>query len=137
MSFIHDNFLLETKTAERLYHKYASSQPIIDYHCHLPPKDVAAAKGVSQVQLARRLTPLLPANSQLKTSDEQAQQGAKQVSSGLSSVRTFLLVFGGIALFVGAFVIFNTISITVAQRARELATLRTLGASRRRPRMRA
>src|SRR3954462_7770517 len=91
----------------------------------------AAARGVSQAQLARRLTPLLPANSQLKTSDEQARQGAKQVASGLSSVRTFLLVFGGIALFVGAFVIFNTISITVAQRARELATLRTLGASRR------
>ncbi|MBV9415335.1 MAG: FtsX-like permease family protein [Solirubrobacterales bacterium] len=43
----------------------------------------------------------------------------------------FLLVFGAIALFVGAFVIFNTISITVAQRTRELATLRTLGASRR------
>ena len=42
-----------------------------------------------------------------------------------------LLAFGGIALFVGAFVIFNTLSITVAQRSRELATLRTLGASRR------
>ena len=42
MGFIHDNFLLETKTAERLYHQYASPQPIIDYHCHLPPKDVAA-----------------------------------------------------------------------------------------------
>jgi putative ABC transport system permease protein len=42
-----------------------------------------------------------------------------------------LLVFGGIALFVGAFVIFNTLSITVAQRTREFATLRTLGASRR------
>ena len=41
MSFIHDNFLLETKTAQRLFHKYAAHQPIIDYHCHLPPKDVA------------------------------------------------------------------------------------------------
>jgi glucuronate isomerase len=41
MSFIHDNFLLETKAAERLFHTYASPQPIIDYHCHLPPKDVA------------------------------------------------------------------------------------------------
>src|SRR5918995_1062597 len=41
MSFIHENFLLETKTAERLFHTYASPQPIIDYHCHLPPKDVA------------------------------------------------------------------------------------------------
>jgi glucuronate isomerase len=41
MSFIHDNFLLETKTAQRLFHTYAAHQPIIDYHCHLPPKDVA------------------------------------------------------------------------------------------------
>lgn len=41
MSFIHDNFLLETKTAQRLFHKHAAQQPIIDYHCHLPPKDVA------------------------------------------------------------------------------------------------
>ncbi|MEX2015104.1 MAG: glucuronate isomerase, partial [Candidatus Hydrogenedentales bacterium] len=41
MSFIHDNFLLETTAAQRLFHTYASPQPIIDYHCHLPPKDVA------------------------------------------------------------------------------------------------
>ena len=41
MSFIHENFLLETKTAQRLFHTYAAPQPIIDYHCHLPPKDVA------------------------------------------------------------------------------------------------
>ena len=48
-----------------------------------------------------------------------------------ASIRNFLLGFGGIALFVGAFVIFNTLSITVAQRTREFATLRTLGASRK------
>src|ERR1041385_3882506 len=41
MSFIHDDFLLSTKTARRLYHEYAEDQPILDYHCHLPPKDVA------------------------------------------------------------------------------------------------
>jgi len=41
MSFIHDEFLLETATARRLFHTYAERQPIIDYHCHLPPKDVA------------------------------------------------------------------------------------------------
>lgn len=41
MSFIHDDFLLETKTAQRLFHTYAARQPILDYHCHLPPKDVA------------------------------------------------------------------------------------------------
>ena len=43
----------------------------------------------------------------------------------------FLLAFGGVALFVGSFVIANTLSITIAQRTRELATLRTLGATRR------
>jgi glucuronate isomerase len=41
MSFIHDHFLLSTKAAQRLYHEYAESEPILDYHCHLPPKDVA------------------------------------------------------------------------------------------------
>ena len=41
MSFIHDDFLLSTKTARRLYRQYAENEPILDYHCHLPPKDVA------------------------------------------------------------------------------------------------
>jgi len=41
MSFIHEEFLLSTKTAGRLYHQFAENQPILDYHCHLPPKDVA------------------------------------------------------------------------------------------------
>jgi glucuronate isomerase len=42
MSFIHDDFLLSNKTARRLFHEYAQSEPILDYHCHLPPQDVAA-----------------------------------------------------------------------------------------------
>ena len=41
MTFIKPDFLLHTKTARRLYEKYAASQPIIDYHSHLPPKDIA------------------------------------------------------------------------------------------------
>src|SRR5471030_467979 len=41
MSFIHDDFLLSTKTARRLYRQFAEGEPILDYHCHLPPKDVA------------------------------------------------------------------------------------------------
>jgi glucuronate isomerase len=41
MSFIHDEFLLTTKAARRLFHNFAEGQPILDYHCHLPPKDVA------------------------------------------------------------------------------------------------
>jgi glucuronate isomerase len=42
MPFIHDNFLLGTKTARRLYHDYAEAEPIFDYHCHLPPHDIAS-----------------------------------------------------------------------------------------------
>ncbi|SPF50135.1 uronate isomerase [Candidatus Sulfopaludibacter sp. SbA4] len=42
MSFIHEDFLLTTNTARRLYHEYAEREPILDYHCHLPPQDVAA-----------------------------------------------------------------------------------------------
>ncbi|MFZ5929362.1 MAG: glucuronate isomerase [Acidobacteriota bacterium] len=41
MAFIHDDFLLSTPAARRLYHEYAKDQPILDYHCHLPPKDLA------------------------------------------------------------------------------------------------
>ena len=42
MNFIHDNFLLQSKAAERLYHGYAAAEPILDYHSHLPPADVAS-----------------------------------------------------------------------------------------------
>src|SRR5213079_2445196 len=58
-------------------------------------------------------------------------KASSDTAKSLGIFRTVLLAFGGIALFVGSFVIANTMSITVAQRTRELATLRTLGASRR------
>ena len=92
---------------------------------------VAAAPGVSEATLAKRIAPLLPSGVQASTSAEQSTKDQAVVSGFITFIRGFLLAFGGIALFVGAFVIFNTLSITVAQRSRELATLRTLGASRR------
>jgi putative ABC transport system permease protein len=92
---------------------------------------VAAKPAVSENRLAREIKPILPPVAQVRTASQQASHDAAQITDGTSVVRYLLLAFGGIALFVGAFVIFNTISITVAQRTRELATLRTLGASRR------
>jgi putative ABC transport system permease protein len=92
---------------------------------------VAGKHGISKTQLVDRLRQVVPGNVQVKTGDQQARSDKKNVQTFLSVIRGFLLGFGGIALFVGAFVIFNTLSITVAQRTRELATLRTLGASRR------
>ncbi len=41
MAFINDDFLLTSKAARQLYHKYAEAEPIFDYHCHIPPKDIA------------------------------------------------------------------------------------------------
>ena len=41
MPFIHEDFLLSTKTARKLYHQYAEAEPIFDYHCHISPQDIA------------------------------------------------------------------------------------------------
>src|SRR5919197_446349 len=90
-----------------------------------------AAKGtVSSSKLAGEIRPLLPPTAQVRTAEAQVKQETKDVGF-VGIIQKILLGFGGVALFVGAFVIFNTISITVAQRMRELATLRTIGASRR------
>ena len=67
----------------------------------------------------------------MKTAEAQAAADSKDSQQSLNIIKYFLLGFGGIALFVGSFVIANTLAITVAQRMRELATLRTLGATRR------
>jgi putative ABC transport system permease protein len=109
------------ETAQRLYGKVGRFDGI----------SVAAREGVSQEQLAAQIAPLLPADAQVHTGVDKAQNDADEIAEFVSFIRYALLGFGGIALFVGAFVIFNTLSITVAQRTRELATLRTLGASRR------
>ena len=74
---------------------------------------------------------MLPAGFQAKTGTQAAQDNADEIKKGLSFFNIALLVFAGVALFVGAFLIFNTFSILIAQRTRELALLRALGASPR------
>jgi putative ABC transport system permease protein len=91
---------------------------------------VAAKGDVSEAKLASEIKPILPPTAQVRTAEAQVKQDTKDVGF-VGIIQKILLGFGGVALFVGAFVIFNTISITVAQRMRELATLRTIGASRR------
>jgi len=73
----------------------------------------------------------VPATAEVQTGAAQAAADAADTNEGIAFITYILLGFGGVALFVGAFVIFNTLSITVAQRTREFATLRTLGGSRR------
>ena len=92
---------------------------------------VAASPGVSADELTKEIATVLPDTAQVRSGTAEAKEQKKDIAQGLGFITNFLLAFAGIALFVGAFVIFNTLSITVAQRTREFATLRTLGASRR------
>jgi putative ABC transport system permease protein len=90
-----------------------------------------AKPGVTPAKLAAEIRGVLPPHTQVRTGQGQAKEDAKDTESFLNFLQDFLLAFGAIALFVGAFVIANSLSITIKQRSRELATLRTLGASRR------
>jgi len=92
---------------------------------------VEASPGVSQEQVVRNIEARLPAHTEAITGDAATKESQDQVQQGLSFFTTFLLVFAVIALFVGSFIIYNTFSIIVAQRTRELALLRAIGASRR------
>ncbi|HEV7641233.1 MAG TPA: FtsX-like permease family protein, partial [Gaiellaceae bacterium] len=86
---------------------------------------------VTPEKLVSEIRPLLPQTAKVKTAAAQTQQAVSDVNAGVGIFQKILLAFGVIALFVGAFVIANTLSITIAQRTREFATLRTIGGSRR------
>jgi putative ABC transport system permease protein len=95
---------------------------------------VRAAPGVSQNTLAARVRAAVPASarSETITGAQLTKENLDTVTSGfLSALSTFLLIFAGVALLVGTFSIYNSFSILVAQRTREAALLRTLGARRR------
>lgn len=93
---------------------------------------VRAGPGVSQQELVDRLTPVLPEGVEAITGQKSAEENTEMISSQFLTVFTlFLLVFSGVALLVATFSIHNTFAIVVAQRARENALLRALGASRR------
>jgi putative ABC transport system permease protein len=92
---------------------------------------VAAKPGVTDPELMQQIREILPPGTQVRTGTAVAEDDAEGTNEFISFLQTFLLAFGGVALFVGSFVIANSLSITIAQRTRELATLRTLGASRR------
>lgn len=114
--------LFDTATAQKLYAAPGRFDEIY----------VKAAPGTSQAQLKDRIDAMLPANTAKTTTGQQlADDQAKMIADGMSSMRTSLLVFAGIALFVGIFIIANTFTMLVAQRTKELALLRAVGASRR------
>jgi putative ABC transport system permease protein len=114
--------LFDTTTAQKLFHSVGSYDEI----------DVKAAPGTSQTALRGALDSVMPKDVASTTTGQQlADDQAEQISSAMSGKKTGLLVFAGIALFVGTFIIANTFTMLVAQRTKELALLRAVGASRR------
>ncbi len=93
--------------------------------------NLLASPGVSATSLQASVAKVLPTGYQAVTGSQLAKENADQVNKNISVVTNFLLVFALVALFVGSFIILNTFSILVAQRTKEYALLRALGASRR------
>ena len=87
-------------------------------------------ENISQEELVARIAPAIPEGAEVVTGEVAGQEMADAISGGLSFFTTFLMIFAVIALAVGAFIIYNTFSILVAQRGRELALMRAIGASR-------
>ena len=108
----------------------ATAQQVLNVEGKFTEITVAANNGVSQTELRKRVATVLPAKTQAITGAALATEQSSDVKKGLGFFNTFLLTFALIALFVGAFIIFNTFSMLVAQRTRELALMRALGGSR-------
>ena len=113
--------LFDLKTAQTLYDKRGLFDVIY----------VSATGRFSPATLEREIAPLLPSGLTVRSASQQVDANVAQIEDQLSVLSGSLQAFGYVALLIGAFVIFNTLAITVAQRARELALLRALGASRR------
>ncbi len=92
---------------------------------------VSAEPGVSQTALADRLSQVVPAGAEAVTGATVAQEASDAIQDDLQFVTILFSVFAGVALFVGAFIIWNTFTMVVTQRSREIALLRAIGATRR------
>ncbi|MBA3406631.1 MAG: ABC transporter permease, partial [Solirubrobacterales bacterium] len=91
----------------------------------------AAEGGTSPEQLKAAIGDAIGDTAVVRTGKEQAEESTSDITDSLGFLKIGLLVFAGVAVLVGGFLIFNTFAVTVAQRSREFALLRTLGASRR------
>ncbi len=109
----------------------ATAQALFDKRGKVDFAYVAGRPGRSQEQVAQAVRTVLPPTARVRTAKQEAASQAADIGKALGFITTGLLAFAFIAVLVGAFLIFNTFSITIAQRSRELALLRTIGATRR------
>jgi putative ABC transport system permease protein len=107
--------------AQQLFHQQGQVDSIL----------VKGKPGVPAPEVRQAINQAIPATAQVQSAQSQDRFDLGGLDKGLKFLRTALLVFGFISVFVGAFIIFNTLSITVAQRTKEFGLLRMIGASRR------
>ncbi|CAM3162287.1 ABC transporter permease [Streptomyces albus] len=113
--------LFDNATAQRLFAKPGEYTEI----------QLKAEPGVSQAALKERAEKILPEGAEAVTGKQLADDESRMIEDSMSGMKTSLLAFAGIALFVGIFIIANTFTMLVAQRTKELALLRAVGAGRR------
>ncbi|GGP72758.1 ABC transporter permease [Streptomyces abikoensis] len=113
--------LFDTATAQKLYGKPGAFDEI----------ELKAAAGTSQAALKAAVEKVLPKDTEATTGKQLAKEQADATAKTMDGMRTGMLVFAGIALFVGTFIIANTFTMLIAQRTKELALLRAVGATRR------
>ncbi|MCH7669766.1 MAG: ABC transporter permease [Acidobacteria bacterium] len=109
----------------------ATLQVLLDREDQLTGASIQVAPGASVDEVIAELQPSLPEGARARSGQTAAEERAGKIQEGLAFFKTFLLTFGFIAVFVGAFIIANTFRITVTQRTKELALFRALGASAR------
>ena len=108
-----------------------TAQQLLGKTGRLDEISVRAEDGVTTQQLRARIAAALPPGFEALTGEQVAEQGSAAVRDGLGVFTQVLLVFAAVSLFVGSFVIWNTFNVVVAQRRREVALLRAVGATRR------
>ncbi|MFC4494217.1 ABC transporter permease [Streptomyces ovatisporus] len=113
--------LFDTSTAQRLFAVPGQYDQVT----------LEAAAGTSQGELKSQAQKILPADAEAVTGKKLAADQSKTIEESMSGMQTGMLVFAGISLFVGIFIIANTFTMLVTQRTKELALLRAVGASRR------
>ncbi|MFJ9433352.1 ABC transporter permease [Streptomyces sp. NPDC101490] len=113
--------LFDTEVAQKLYLKPGFYRDMT----------VTAAPGAAEGKLLDEVTKVVPKSADAETGTALADKQAKEIEEGLGTLNKVLLGFAGIALFVGIFLISNTFTMLVAQRTKELALMRAVGASRR------
>ena len=109
----------------------ATAQQLFDKVGQVDGIAVRGEPGTDPEELRDDIAAVLPPGTEALTGTEVADEGSTAIREGLGAFTQVLLVFAGVSLLVGAFVIWNTFAVTVAQRRREIALLRAVGASRR------